>query len=142
MRDKCLWWQRKKEEKPPRLPAETKSGPLKALSRILSPPNPNRVSPARSTQALTTTSKPFLLLQFLYLSLSSLLFLSLCSSSCRLSAVTPSRLSRMLLLCSDGDTPELPVPTLRLSLTFASTRTLRCSSRDSLESRERRWSLF
>ena len=67
----------KKEEKPPRLPAETKSGPLKALSRILSPPNPNRVSPARSTQALTTTSKPFLLLQFLYLSLSSLLFLSL-----------------------------------------------------------------
>ena len=64
----------KKEEKPPRLPAETKSGPLKALSRILSPPNPNRVSPARSTQALTTTSKPFLLLQFLYLSLSSLFF--------------------------------------------------------------------
>ena len=139
MRDKCLWWQRKKKKNPRGCQPRRHRVRLKLCPEFSLPQIQTAFLLPGQTQALTTTNKPVLLLQFLYLSLSSLLFLSICSSSCRLSAVTPSRLSRMLLLCSDGDTPELPVPTLRLSPTFASTRTPRCSFRVSLESRERKW---
>lgn len=141
MRDKCLWWQRKKKKNPRGCQPRRNRVRLKLCPEFSLPQIQTAFLLPGQHKLLPPPANPFFFFNF-SICPSPLFYFSLCSSSCRLSAVTPSRLSRMLLLCSDGDTPELPVPTLRLSLTFASTRTLRCSSRDSLESRERRWSLF